>query len=85
MESTILKTLSTSAIAAAAIAVPAIAGDMMLEFGTNTAFEMAEQDVFVEDGNGSVKRIPPADTDKMMDAKLFGATVSPYFCPRMRV
>ena len=81
MESTILKTLSTSAIAVAVIAVPATAGDMMLEFGTNTAFEMAEQDVFVDDGNGSVKRIRPADTDNMMDAKLFGATVSPPFQP----
>ena len=81
MKITILKTLSMAAMTTSVIVQSAAAGEMALEFGTNTAFEMAEQDVFVDDGNGSVQRIRPADTDKMMDAKLFGATVSPPFQP----
>lgn len=74
--------INSAAIAAVLIiGTPAYADEIQLEFGSFSAFEMVEQDIFVDAGGGQVKRIPAAEVEELMDAPLFGATVSPPFEP----
>lgn len=78
--------VSLCVAAAALLSGPLFAGGIdgeviLLEFASFSEVGMVEQDVFVSDDKGGVKRIPPANVAEMQDTAIFATTTSPPFEP----